>query len=125
VATLGTTNCCAFDALDEIGTVCCEENLWLHVDAAYAGSAFICPEFRPLMRGIEKVDSFNFSPHKWLQIQFDCSAMYLKDPTYVVNAFNVDPVYLKYEQQGSAIDYRVSTIRVQIKKNYANLSFHQ
>ncbi|XP_065332536.1 aromatic-L-amino-acid decarboxylase-like [Cloeon dipterum] len=106
VATLGTTNCCAFDDLDEIGTVCRDEDVWLHVDAAYAGSAFICPEFRPLMKGIEKADSFNFNPHKWMLVNFDCSAMWLKDPTYVVNAFNVDPLYLKHEQQGNAPDYR-------------------
>jgi aromatic-L-amino-acid/L-tryptophan decarboxylase len=108
VATLGTTNCCAFDALDELGVVCEEEDVWLHVDAAYAGSAFICPEFRPLMKGIDKADSFNFNPHKWMLVNFDCSAMWLKDPTYVVNAFNVDPLYLKHDQQGAAPDYRVS-----------------
>ncbi|KAF4517829.1 hypothetical protein B566_EDAN008771 [Ephemera danica] len=106
VATLGTTNCCAFDRLDEVGEVCASEDVWLHVDAAYAGSAFICPEFRYLMNGIENADSFNFNPHKWLLVNFDCSAMWLKDPTYVVNAFNVDPLYLKHEQQGSAPDYR-------------------
>lgn len=72
-ATLGTTNSCAFDALDEIGDVCQEEDLWLHVDAAYAGAAFICEEYRYLMRGIEKADTFNFNPHKWLLVNFDCS----------------------------------------------------
>ena len=51
--TLGTTSCCSFDALAEVGPVCKEENVWLHVDAAYAGSAFICPQFRYLMKGIE------------------------------------------------------------------------
>lgn len=82
------------------------ENIWLHVDAAYAGSAFICPEYRYLMKGIEKADSFNFNPHKWMLVNFDCSAMWLKDPSWVVNAFNVDPLYLKHDMQGSAPDYR-------------------
>lgn len=80
VATLGTTCSCAFDRLDEIGVVANRENIWLHVDAAYAGSAFICPEFRYLMKGIELADSFNFNPHKWMLVNFDCSAMWLKDP---------------------------------------------
>lgn len=78
VATLGTTSSCTFDRLDEIGTVCTDNGIWLHVDAAYAGSAFICPEFRYLMKGIEKADSFNFNPHKWMLVNFDCSAMWLK-----------------------------------------------
>ncbi|XP_014204954.1 aromatic-L-amino-acid decarboxylase [Copidosoma floridanum] len=106
VATLGTTSSCTFDRLDEIGPICNREDIWLHVDAAYAGSAFICPEFRHLLKGIERADSFNFNPHKWMLVNFDCSPMWLKDPTYLVNAFNVDPVYLKHDMQGSAPDYR-------------------
>lgn len=106
VATLGTTNTCAFDRLDEIGAVGNQYDAWVHVDAAYAGSAFICPEFQPLMNGIELADSFNFNPHKWMLVNFDCSTMWLKDPTWVVNAFNVDPLYLKHDQQGAAPDYR-------------------
>ncbi|XP_050306674.1 aromatic-L-amino-acid decarboxylase-like isoform X1 [Anthonomus grandis grandis] len=106
VATLGTTSSCTFDRLDEIGLVCNENDIWLHVDAAYAGSAFICPEYRYLMKGVERADSFNFNPHKWLLVNFDCSAMWLKDPSWLVDAFNVDPLYLKHEQQGSAPDYR-------------------
>uniref|UniRef100_A0A674MV00 Aromatic-L-amino-acid decarboxylase n=1 Tax=Takifugu rubripes TaxID=31033 RepID=A0A674MV00_TAKRU len=70
-ATLGTTPSCAFDRITELGPICNEENIWMHVDAAYAGSAFICPEFRPLLNGIEFADSFNFNPHKWLLINFD------------------------------------------------------
>lgn len=106
VATLGTTNTCAFDRLVEIGPVAQHFGLWTHVDAAYAGSAFICPEYRHLMKGIECAESFNFNPHKWMLVNFDCSAMWLKDPNWVVNAFNVDPLYLKHDQQGSAPDYR-------------------
>lgn len=106
VATLGTTSSCAFDRLDEIGVITNTYDVWLHVDAAYAGSAFICPEFRYLMKGIERADSFNFNPHKWMLVNFDCSTMWLKDPSWLVNAFNVDPLYLKHDQQGAAPDYR-------------------
>ncbi|CAB0044713.1 unnamed protein product [Trichogramma brassicae] len=73
VATLGTTSTCAFDRLDEIGPICRERGIWLHVDAAYAGAAFVCPEYRELMAGIEHVDSFTFNPHKWLLVNADCS----------------------------------------------------
>lgn len=60
------------------------------------------------MKGIEMADSFNFNPHKWMLVNFDCSAMWLKEPTYVINAFNVDPLYLKHDMQGAAPDYRVT-----------------
>uniref|UniRef100_A0A9J7ZZ96 Aromatic-L-amino-acid decarboxylase n=1 Tax=Cyprinus carpio carpio TaxID=630221 RepID=A0A9J7ZZ96_CYPCA len=63
-ATLGTTPSCAFDCITELGPICNAEKIWMHIDAAYAGSAFICPEFRPLLNGIEFADSFNFNPHK-------------------------------------------------------------
>uniref|UniRef100_A0A8C0B1S0 Aromatic-L-amino-acid decarboxylase n=1 Tax=Buteo japonicus TaxID=224669 RepID=A0A8C0B1S0_9AVES len=72
-ATLGTTPCCSFDKLLELGPICNKENIWMHIDAAYAGSAFICPEFRHLLNGVEFADSFNFNPHKWLLVNFDCS----------------------------------------------------
>ena len=58
------------------------QGLWLHIDAAYAGSSFICPEFRPLLDGVELADSFNFNPHKWMLVNFDCSAMWVKDSRY-------------------------------------------
>lgn len=74
--TLGTTGACAFDNLNEIGDVCREFDLWLHIDCAYAGSAFICPEFRTWTLGIEKADSIAFNPSKWLMVHFDCTAMW-------------------------------------------------
>uniref|UniRef100_A0A8C9CBQ4 Aromatic-L-amino-acid decarboxylase n=1 Tax=Phocoena sinus TaxID=42100 RepID=A0A8C9CBQ4_PHOSS len=108
VATLGTTSCCSFDNLLEVGPICCEEDVWLHVDAAYAGSAFICPEFRHLLNGVEYADSFNFNPHKWLLVNFDCSAMWVKKRTDLTGAFKLDPVYLKHSHQDSGLitDYR-------------------
>uniref|UniRef100_A0A674DDW1 Aromatic-L-amino-acid decarboxylase n=1 Tax=Salmo trutta TaxID=8032 RepID=A0A674DDW1_SALTR len=70
-ATLGTTPSCAFDHITELGPICNAEKIWMHIDAAYAGSSFICPEFRPLLNGIEFADSFNFNAHKWLLVNFD------------------------------------------------------
>uniref|UniRef100_A0A8P0T176 Aromatic-L-amino-acid decarboxylase n=2 Tax=Canis lupus familiaris TaxID=9615 RepID=A0A8P0T176_CANLF len=108
VATLGTTSCCSFDNLLEVGPICNKEDMWLHIDAAYAGSSFICPEFRHLLNGVEFADSFNFNPHKWLLVNFDCSAMWVKKRTDLIGAFKLDPLYLKHNHQDSGLitDYR-------------------
>uniref|UniRef100_A0A7N4NMV6 Aromatic-L-amino-acid decarboxylase n=1 Tax=Sarcophilus harrisii TaxID=9305 RepID=A0A7N4NMV6_SARHA len=108
VATLGTTSCCSFDNLLELGPICNKENIWMHIDAAYAGSAFICPEFRPLLNGVEFADSYNFNPHKWLLVNFDCSAMWVKKRADLIGAFKLDPVYLQHHNQESGLvtDYR-------------------
>ncbi|XP_062322484.1 aromatic-L-amino-acid decarboxylase [Osmerus eperlanus] len=107
-ATLGTTPSCAFDRVMELGPICNEEQVWMHIDAAYAGSAFICPEFRPLLDGIEFADSFNFNPHKWLLVNFDCSTMWVKKRSDIIGAFKMDPLYLTHENQESGLvtDYR-------------------
>ncbi|KAJ8415694.1 hypothetical protein AAFF_G00402510 [Aldrovandia affinis] len=107
-ATLGTTPSCAFDRIAELGPICNAEKIWMHIDAAYAGSAFICPEFRPLLNGIEFADSFNFNPHKWLLVNFDCSAMWVKKRADIIGAFKMDPLYLKHDHQESGLvtDYR-------------------
>lgn len=104
--TLGTTSCCSFDVLSEIGPICKENELWLHVDAAYSGSAFICPEFRPLMNGIEYAMSFNTNPNKWLLINFDCSTMWVRDRFKLTQALVVDPLYLQHSWMDKSIDYR-------------------
>ncbi|KAG9428127.1 alpha-methyldopa hypersensitive protein isoform X1 [Apis mellifera carnica] len=100
IATLGTTGTCAFDNLKELGPICKEYNMWLHIDAAYAGSAFICPEYRYLMCGIEYADSFNVNAHKWMLINFDCSLLWVKDSKKFTEAFNVDRIYLKHNKPG-------------------------
>ncbi|XP_013136728.1 PREDICTED: histidine decarboxylase [Papilio polytes] len=104
-ATLGTTGSVAFDSLREIGQVCEKHSAWLHVDAAYAGSAFICPEYRHWLDGVELADSFAFNPSKWLMVNFDCTAMWVKDSTALHRTFNVNPIYLRHENSGKAIDY--------------------
>ncbi|XP_058818538.1 histidine decarboxylase isoform X1 [Topomyia yanbarensis] len=104
-ATLGTTGACAFDNLQEVGEVCARYNMWVHVDAAYAGSAFICPEFRVWLKGIDKADSIAFNPSKWLMVHFDCTAMWIKNSGALHRTFNVEPLYLQHENSGLAIDY--------------------
>ncbi|XP_011693364.1 PREDICTED: aromatic-L-amino-acid decarboxylase-like isoform X2 [Wasmannia auropunctata] len=106
VATLGTTGTCAFDNIDEIGPICEEYNLWLHIDAAYAGAAFVCPEFRHLMSGVQYADSFNVNAHKWLLTNFDASVMWVKDSRRLIEAFSVNRIYLAHDNEGLVPDYR-------------------
>nr|XP_043886483.1 histidine decarboxylase isoform X1 [Solea senegalensis] len=104
-ATLGTTGVCAFDKLSELGPVCSEEGLWLHVDAAYAGSAYFCPELRWSLDGINYAHSFVFNPSKWMMVHFDCTAFWVKDKYKLQQTFSVDPVYLRHENSQAATDF--------------------
>ncbi|NXL42086.1 DCHS decarboxylase, partial [Podilymbus podiceps] len=106
-ATLGTTGVCAFDNLSELGPICkCDaEGLWLHIDAAYAGTAFVCPEFRLFLDGIEYADSFTFNPSKWMMVHFDCTGFWVKDKYKLHQTFSVNPVYLRHPNSGAAVDF--------------------
>jgi aromatic-L-amino-acid/L-tryptophan decarboxylase len=95
VATVGTTSTTSVDPVPEIADLCAREGLWLHVDAAYAGSAAICPEYRALMPGIERADSLVVNPHKWLFTPVDCSVLYVRDPALLKAAFSLVPEYLR------------------------------
>jgi len=106
-ASIGTTAMCAFDNIAELGPICEKYDIWMHIDAAYAGSACICPEFRHILNGVEYATSFMFSPHKWLLTNFDCTTMWIKDRHLLTDAFYMDPVYLKHENQGGLMpDFR-------------------
>ena len=106
VAALGTTGCTSVDPLGEIASVCEEYKIWLHVDAAYAGSALLLPEYRWMIEGIEKADSFVFNPHKWMFTNFDCSAYFVKDKEALIRTFEILPEYLKTGNRGLVNDYR-------------------
>ena len=95
VATAGTTSTTSVDPLREIAGICQDERLWLHVDAAYAGSAAICPEYRALLDGLELADSIVLNPHKWLFTPVDCSVMLVREPETLREAFSVVPEYLR------------------------------
>lgn len=107
-STVGTTSSGAVDPTRAIGGVARREGLWLHIDAAYAGSAAICPEFRALFDGAEFADSVNFNPHKWLLTTFDCSVLWVADRTPLIDALSITPVYLRNpaSESGAVIDYR-------------------
>ena len=106
VAAIGTTGTVALDPLPEIAAICTKYNVWLHVDAAYAGTALLLPEYRYICRGIENADSLVFNPHKWMYVNFDCSLYYVKDPALLVRTFDILPEYLKTATHGAVNDYR-------------------
>jgi aromatic-L-amino-acid decarboxylase len=106
IATIGTTGSTAIDSIEEIAAICKKYNIWLHIDAALAGTALILPEFRWMIRGIENADSFVFNPHKWMFTNFDCSAYFVKDPELLIKTFEILPEYLKTKTRGEVNDYR-------------------
>jgi len=107
-ATIGTTGTTGVDPIRSIGEICRDENLWLHIDAAYAGNAMLCPEFRHHQDGVELADSYTFNPHKWLMVNFDCSVFYVADRGPLIDCLSILPPYLKNEasESGAVIDYR-------------------
>jgi aromatic-L-amino-acid decarboxylase len=106
VATTGTTGTTALDPVDRISEVAQKYGLWLHVDAALAGSAMILPECRWMWEGIESADSLVLNPHKWLGVAFDSSLYYVRDPEHLVRVMSTNPSYLQ-----SAVDSRVKNLR--------------
>jgi aromatic-L-amino-acid decarboxylase len=107
-ATVGTTASLAVDPIEEIGAICSAENIWLHVDAAMAGTAALCPEHRQMHKGLERADSYCFNPHKWMFTNFDCDCFFVADRSALINALSVLPEYLRNvaTESGDVIDYR-------------------
>jgi aromatic-L-amino-acid decarboxylase len=95
VATIGTTSSTAIDPVAALADLSADAGVWLHVDAAYAGSAAVCPELRPLFAGWERADSVGVNPHKWLLTPMDCSAFFTRRPDDLRNAFSLVPEYLR------------------------------
>jgi aromatic-L-amino-acid decarboxylase len=106
VAVLGTTSSTAIDPLKQIGDVCEKYNVWLHVDAAMAGTALVLPEKRWMIEGIEKVDTFVFNPHKWMFTNADCTAYFVKDKEALIRTFEILPEYLKTKEDAQVNNYR-------------------
>ncbi len=100
-ATVGTTSSTALDPVDEIGKICKEFNIWLHVDAAMAGPAALCEEYRFINKGLDYADSYNFNPHKWMLTSFDCSVFYVSDRTQLIKTMSILPEYLKNKTSNS------------------------
>lgn len=109
VATVGTTSSTAIDPIAEVAAIGTAHGAWVHVDAAYAGSAAVAPELRPLINsGLDTVDSYSFNPHKWLLTNFDAAAFWVADQASLTTAMSIVPEYLKNAatDSGDVIDYR-------------------
>lgn len=106
VAALGTTSSTAIDPIDAIGKICRKEGLWLHVDAAYAGTALLLPECRWMLGTAEDVDSFVVNPHKWMATNFDCTAYFVRDAETLVRTFDIQPEYLRTRVDEQVRNYR-------------------
>jgi aromatic-L-amino-acid decarboxylase len=108
VATVGTTSTTSVDPVPDIANIAQREKLWLHVDAAYAGSAALVPELRWILDGADRADSFVFNPHKWLMVPVDCSVLYCARPDALRNAFSLVPEYLRTQDEGlNLMDYAI------------------
>jgi aromatic-L-amino-acid decarboxylase len=107
-ATIGTTSSLAFDPLPAIGRICQKHGLWLHVDAAMAGTAALCPEFRYIQNGLELADSYCFDAHKWMFTNFDCTCFYVAERETLTHSLSVTPEYLRNQasETGAVFDYR-------------------
>ena len=106
VATCGTTTSTAFDPIDAIARVAKDRGIWLHVDAAMAGSAMILPECRHLWQGVESADSLIVNAHKWLGAVFDCTLYYVRDVEHLVRVMSTNPSYLQSAADGRVNNYR-------------------
>ncbi|MDH6234721.1 aromatic-L-amino-acid decarboxylase [Mesorhizobium soli] len=105
IACVGGTSVGGTDDIAAVAAIAQKYGLYLHVDAAWAGSAMICPEFRHFWIGIEGVDSIVFNPHKWLGAQFDCSVQFVRDPDVLVRTLAIKPEYLKTHGKDGIINY--------------------
>lgn len=108
-ATVGTTSTTAIDPVGAIGALCREHGIWLHIDAAYAGVAAVCPELRWINEGVaEYADSYATNPHKWLLTNFDCGVLWVRDREPMVGALSILPEFLRNtaSSSGEVIDYR-------------------
>jgi len=107
-ASVGSTSSNALDPLREIGRICREAGVWLHVDAAMAGTAALCPEFRYIHDGLELADSYCFNPHKWMFTNFDCDCFYVARRKELIDTLSILPEYLrnKATESGAVFDYR-------------------
>jgi aromatic-L-amino-acid decarboxylase len=106
IASVGTTGTCALDPVGAMAGLARHHGIWLHVDAALAGSAMILPECRWMWEGIEGADSIVVNPHKWLGAAFDCSAYFVRDPAHLIRVMSTNPHYLRTATDAAARNFR-------------------
>jgi aromatic-L-amino-acid decarboxylase len=106
VAAIGTTATTGLDPLEAMAALAAKHGMWLHVDAAMAGTAMICPEFRWMWQGIENADSIVLNPHKWMGVGFDLTAYFIKDPQHLIRVMGTDPSYLRTAHDAEVNNFR-------------------
>jgi aromatic-L-amino-acid decarboxylase len=106
IASVGSTGVTAFDPVAEIAEIAAGHGIWLHVDAAMAGSAMLLPECRHLWQGVEAADSISWNPHKWMGTILDCSLFYVRDPVHLVRVMSTNPSYLRSSVDDEVRQYR-------------------
>ena len=109
---VGGTSVGVSDRLDEILPIARDEGLFSHVDAAWAGTAMICPEFRDMIRGVEIADSLVMNPHKWMMTNFDCSAHFVKSPDELKKTMSITPAYLVTQDAEGITDFSQVTVEL-------------
>ncbi|PUZ63532.1 hypothetical protein GQ55_3G075000 [Panicum hallii var. hallii] len=119
--TVGTTSSNAVDPVGAVADVAHRFNAWVHIDAAYAGSACICPEFRHHIDGVERVDSISMSPHKWLMTCLDCTCLWVRDSHRLTNSLETTPEYLKNDVSDSGIVTDLKDMQVGTGRRFRGL----
>ncbi|KAJ1652061.1 hypothetical protein IWQ61_007514 [Dispira simplex] len=120
-ASIGTTSTGAVDNIPGIVQACATPRIWVHVDAAYAGSAMVCPEFRHHIAGVEDVDSFDFNLHKWLLVHFDCSCLFVKKRSDITNALSIRPYYLRYKELDQGLVENLDDYQIPLGRRFRAL----
>ncbi|CAO2144929.1 unnamed protein product [Urochloa humidicola] len=120
-ATVGTTSSNAVDPVGAVADVATQFGAWVHVDAAYAGSACICPEFRHHLDGVERVDSISMSPHKWLMTCLDCTCLWVRDAHRLTDSLETNPEYLKNDVTDSGAVTDLKDMQVGVGRRFRGL----
>ena len=120
-ATIGTTSSLAIDPIPEIAKLANNSNIWLHVDAAYSGSAAVCPEHRYMFDGLENADSYCFNPHKWLLTNFDCDIFYVANKDDLVSALTFTPEYLRNKESSAGTVFDYSGWQISLGRRFRSL----
>lgn len=123
IATAGTTNTGSVDPLDAIATICAQQNLWFHVDAAYGGAAILSEKGKIALNGIEKADSLTVDPHKWFFQPYEIGCLLVKDKSWLSNTFSEKPEYLR-DIEGNESEVNFYDYGIQLTRRFRTLKFY-
>jgi glutamate/tyrosine decarboxylase-like PLP-dependent enzyme len=121
VATAGTTSTGTIDPLAEVAEICAQEQVWMHVDAAYGGPAVLADDLRPLLAGIERADSIAFDPHKWLYIAQSAGCVLVRDPQHLVDSYQVHASYVWQDRERTGAGVSLGELGPQYSRGFQAL----